>query len=108
MNYQEKSYATGQYLVVSLNERAPGEPETLIARLIDRPLRPLFPNGFTNEVQVVLTVVSIDPEIQPDVVAMIAASAAVSISGIPFNGHMGAARVGYLNGEYVLNQKLKL
>tara|TARA_B100001094_G_scaffold333368_1_gene411146 strand:- start:2816 stop:4909 length:2094 start_codon:yes stop_codon:yes gene_type:complete len=109
VNYQEKSYATGQIPGGFFKrEGRPGESETLVARLIDRPLRPLFPNGFTNEIQVVLTVVSIDAEINPDIVAMIGASAALSISGIPFNGPMGAARVGYINGEYVLNPESKM
>jgi len=77
--------------------------ETLIARLTDRPLRPLFPDGFYNEVQVVATVMSVNPEIDPDIPAMIGVSAALTISGIPFNGPIGAARVGYINGDYVLN-----
>lgn len=75
----------------------------LIARLIDRPVRPLFPEGFVNEVQVIATVVSVNPQVNPDIVAMIGASAALSLSGIPFNGPIGAARVGYINDQYVLN-----
>ncbi|MGL5360325.1 MAG: polyribonucleotide nucleotidyltransferase, partial [Shewanella sp.] len=81
----------------------PSEDETLIARLIDRPIRPLFPNGFKNEVQVIITVVSVDPQIEPDIISMIGTSAALAISGIPFSGPLGAARVGYIDGEYVLN-----
>ncbi|GLS83684.1 polyribonucleotide nucleotidyltransferase [Paraferrimonas haliotis] len=104
VNYQEKTYAAGKIPGGFFKrEGRPGEGETLIARLIDRPIRPLFPDGFKNEVQVVITVVSVDPQIQPDIVAMIGTSAALAISGIPFNGPIGAARVGYLNGEYVLN-----
>ncbi|MBS6113942.1 MAG: polyribonucleotide nucleotidyltransferase [Citrobacter freundii] len=79
------------------------EGETLIARLIDRPVRPLFPEGFVNEVQVIATVVSVNPQVNPDIVAMIGASAALTLSGIPFNGPIGAARVGYINDQYVLN-----
>ncbi|GLP97009.1 polyribonucleotide nucleotidyltransferase [Paraferrimonas sedimenticola] len=104
VNYQEKAYAAGKIPGGFFKrEGRPGEEETLIARLIDRPIRPLFPDGFKNEVQVVITVVSVDPQIQPDIVSMIGTSAALSISGIPFNGPIGAARVGYDNGEYVLN-----
>ena len=104
VNYQEKTYAAGKIPGGFFKrEGRPSEGETLIARLIDRPIRPLFPNGFKNEVQVIITVVSVDPEINPDVVAMIGTSAALSISGIPFNGPIGAARVGYIDGEYALN-----
>ncbi|NLY65736.1 MAG: polyribonucleotide nucleotidyltransferase, partial [Alcaligenaceae bacterium] len=81
----------------------PSEKETLTSRLIDRPLRPLFPEGFYNEVQVIIHVLSVDPEIDPDVVAMIASSAALSVSGIPFDGPIGAARVAYIDGQYVLS-----
>ncbi|MFZ2991192.1 polyribonucleotide nucleotidyltransferase, partial [Ideonella sp.] len=84
-------------------EGRPSELETLTSRLIDRPLRPLFPEGFFNEVQVVVHVLSLNPEVQADIAALIASSAALAISGIPFNGPVGAARVGYINGEYVLN-----
>src|SRR4029453_4561639 len=84
-------------------EGRPSEKETLTSRLIDRPLRPLFPDGFYNEVQVVATVMSVDPEIDPDIPAMIGASAALIPSGVPFNGPIGAARVGYVDGQYVLN-----
>src|SRR5690606_26336438 len=84
-------------------EGKPSERETLTSRLIDRPLRPLFPEGFYNEVQVIIHTLSVDPEIDPVIPALIGASAALSISGIPFDGPVGAARVGYVNGEYVLN-----
>lgn len=104
VNYQEKAYAAGKIPGGFFKrEGRPSESETLIARLIDRPIRPLFPEGFKNEVQVVITVVSANPEIPTDIIAMIGTSAALSISGIPFNGPIGAARVGYKNGEYILN-----
>jgi len=104
VNYQEKAYAAGKIPGGFFKrEGRPSEGETLIARLIDRPIRPLFPNGFKNEVQVIITVVSVDPEISPDIISLIGTSAALSISGIPFNGPLGAARVGYVDGEYVLN-----
>ncbi|WP_094752219.1 polyribonucleotide nucleotidyltransferase [Psychromonas sp. CD1] len=104
VNYQEKTYAAGKIPGGFFKrEGRPSEEETLIARLIDRPVRPLFPKGFKNEVQVIATVVSINPEINPDVVAMIATSAALSISGMPFNGPIGCARVGYTDGQYLLN-----
>jgi polyribonucleotide nucleotidyltransferase len=104
VNYQERTYAAG---------RIPGgyfkregrstEKETLTSRLIDRPLRPLFPESFYNEVQIIATVMSLDPEIDPDIPAMLGASAALAVSGIPFNGPIGAARVGYRDGNYILN-----
>ncbi|QDE32165.1 MULTISPECIES: polyribonucleotide nucleotidyltransferase [Shewanella] len=104
VNYQEKTYAAGKIPGGFFKrEGRPSEDETLIARLIDRPIRPLFPNGFKNEVQVIITVVSVDPQIEPDIVSMIGTSAALAISGIPFSGPLGAARVGYIDGEYVLN-----
>ena len=104
VNYQEKAYAGGKIPGGFFKrEGRPSEEETLIARLIDRPLRPLFPDSFKNEVQVVCTVMSVNPEIAPDIVALIGASAALTISGIPFNGPIGAARVGVVNGQYVLN-----
>ncbi len=104
VNYQEKTYAAGKIPGGFFKrEGRPNEDETLIARLIDRPIRPLFPDGFKNEVQVIITVVSVDQQIEPDMVAMIGTSAALAISGIPFNGPLGAARVGYINGEYLLN-----
>jgi len=104
VDYQEKTYAAGKIPGGFFKrEGRPSEKETLTSRLIDRPLRPLFPDGLYNDVQIVATVLSVDPEIDPDIPAMIGASAAVSLSGIPFNGPIGAARVGYLNGQYVLN-----
>ncbi|MER1840049.1 polyribonucleotide nucleotidyltransferase [Proteus mirabilis] len=104
VNYQERSYAAGRIPGSFFrSEGRPGEGETLIARLIDRPLRPLFPEGFLNEIQVVATVVSVNPQVNPDIVAMIGASAALSLSGVPFNGPIGGARVGFIDGQYVLN-----
>ncbi len=104
VDYAEKSYAAGKIPGSFFKrEGRPSELETLTCRLIDRPIRPLFPEGFFNEVQVIIHVVSLNPEVQADIAAMIATSAALSISGIPFNGPIGAARVGYINGEYVLN-----
>ncbi|MCF2910181.1 polyribonucleotide nucleotidyltransferase [Pseudoalteromonas sp. DL2-H2.2] len=104
VNYQEKMYAAGRIPGGFLKrEGRPSDNETLIARLIDRPIRPLFPDGFVNEVQVIATVVSSNPEIQPDMVAMIGTSAALAISGVPFNGPIGAVRVGFTDGQYVLN-----
>ncbi len=104
VDYQEKGYAAGQIPGNFFRrEGRPSETETLLCRLVDRPLRPLFPKGFTHEVQVILTVISYDPQINPDIPAMIGASAAMSISGLPFAGPIGAARVGYIDGNYVLN-----
>jgi polyribonucleotide nucleotidyltransferase len=104
VDYQEKSYAAGQIPGNFFRrEGRPSEAETLLCRLIDRPLRPLFPKGFTHEVQVILTVISFDPQINPDIPALIGASAAMSISGLPFSGPVGAARVGYIDGHYVVN-----
>ncbi|NKB46998.1 MAG: polyribonucleotide nucleotidyltransferase, partial [Legionellales bacterium] len=104
VNYQEKYYAAGKIPGGFLKrEGRPSELETLTARLIDRPLRPLFPEGFYNEVQVVATVLSIDPDHSPDILAMIGASAALTISGMPFQGPIAAARVGYQEGVYTLN-----
>ena len=104
VDYQEKFYAGG---------RIPGgffkregrqtEKETLISRLIDRPIRPLFPEGFHHEVQIIATVVSMNPEVDGDILALIGASAALSLSGAPFNGPIGAAKVGFANGQYILN-----
>ncbi|MDH5785139.1 MAG: polyribonucleotide nucleotidyltransferase, partial [Chromatiales bacterium] len=103
VDYQEKTYAAGKIPGGFFRrEGRPGEHETLTSRLIDRPIRPLFPDGFTNEVQVIATVVSLDPEIAADVVAMIGTSAALAVSGVPFNGPLGAARVGFIDGNYVL------
>ncbi|GAA0754319.1 polyribonucleotide nucleotidyltransferase [Ideonella azotifigens] len=104
VDYIEKTYAAGKIPGSFFKrEGRPSELETLTSRLIDRPIRPLFPEGFFNEVQVVIHVLSLNPEVQADIAALIATSAALSISGIPFNGPIGAARVGYINGEYVLN-----
>jgi len=104
VDYQEKTYAAGKIPGGFFRrEGRPSENETLTARLIDRPIRPLFPDGFLNEVQVICTVISLDPEINPDVVAMIGTSAALAVSGVPFNGPLGAARVGYIDDNYVLN-----
>src|SRR5512134_1698527 len=104
VDYQEKFYAGG---------RIPGgffkregrqtEKETLISRLIDRPIRPLFPDGFRNEVQIIATVMSMNPEVDGDILALLGASAALSLSGAPFDGPIGAAKVGYKNGQYLLN-----
>ena len=103
VDYQEKIYAAGRIPGGFFKrEGRPSEKETLTSRLIDRPIRPLFPEGFYNEVQVVATVMSLNPEIDSDIPAMIGASAALAISGIPFAGPIGAARVGYINGQYVL------
>ena len=104
VDYQEKGYAAGQIPGNFFRrEGRPSEAETLLCRLVDRPLRPLFPKGFTHEVQVILTVISYDPQINPDIPALIGASAAMSISGLPFSGPVAAARVGYIDGNYVLN-----
>jgi len=104
VDYQERTYAAGSIPGGFFRrEGRPSENETLLCRLIDRPIRPLFPKGFTNEVQIIATVTSLDPEINPDIPALLGASAACSISGLPFNGPVGAARVGYIDGEYVLN-----
>lgn len=104
VNYQERTYAAGRIPGGFFKrEGRPSEGETLIARLIDRPIRPLFPEGFYNEIQIVATVVSVNPQISPDLVAMIGASAALSLSGVPFNGPIGAARVGFINDQFVLN-----
>ncbi|OIQ84073.1 polyribonucleotide nucleotidyltransferase [mine drainage metagenome] len=104
VDYIEKTYAAGKIPGGFFKrEGRLSEGETLISRLIDRPIRPLFPEGFYNEVQVVIHVLSLNPEIDSDIPAMIAASAALAVSGIPFNGPIGAARVGYANGQYLLN-----
>ncbi len=108
INYQERTYAAGKIPGGFFKrEGRPSEKETLTSRLIDRPLRPLFPKGFTNEVQIVATVVSLDREINPDVPALIGASAALAVSGIPFNGPVAAARVGYRDGQFLLNPDLQ-
>ena len=104
VNYQERTYAAGRIPGGFFKrEGRPSEKETLTSRLIDRPLRPLFPKGFLNEVQVIATVMSVNPDVDPDVPAMLGASAALAISGVPFNGPIGCARVGYSDGGYVLN-----
>ncbi|UUO21908.1 polyribonucleotide nucleotidyltransferase [Colwellia sp. M166] len=104
VNYQERTYAAGKIPGGFFKrEGRPSEEETLIARLIDRPIRPLFPEGFTNEVQVIITVVSANPEIAPDIISLLGTSAALAISGMPFSGPVGAARVGYTDGKYILN-----
>ncbi|NUY56709.1 polyribonucleotide nucleotidyltransferase [Salinivibrio sp. MA351] len=104
VNYQERTYAAGKIPGGFFKrEGRPSESETLTARLIDRPIRPLFPDSFKNEVQVIATVVSVNPAVSPDIVAMLGTSAALAISGIPFNGPIGSARVGYINDELVLN-----
>ena len=104
VNYQEKTYAAGKIPGGFFRREArPSESETLLARLIDRPIRPLFPEGYMNEVQVIITVMSLNPEILPDIPAMLGTSAALAASGIPFAGPIGAAQVGYKDGEYLLN-----
>ena len=104
VNYQEKTYAAGKIPGGFFKrEGRPSEKETLTSRLIDRPVRPLFPKGFRNEVQVIATVVSLNPDVDPDIPALIGASAALAISGMPFAGPIGAARVAYIGGQYVLN-----
>jgi polyribonucleotide nucleotidyltransferase len=104
VNYQEKTYAAGKIPGGFFKrEGRPSEKEVLTSRLIDRPIRPLFPDGFYNEVQVVATVLSVNPEVDTDIPAMLGASAALALSGVPFQGPIGAARVGYVSGEYVLN-----
>ncbi|MEO7546940.1 MAG: polyribonucleotide nucleotidyltransferase, partial [Ramlibacter sp.] len=104
VDYIEKTYAAGKIPGSFFKREAkPSELETLTSRLIDRPIRPLFPEGFLNEVHVVVHTVSLNPEVDPDIAALIGCSAALAISGIPFAGPIGAARVGYINGEYVLN-----
>ncbi len=107
VDYQEKNYAAGRIPGGFFKrEGRPSEKETLTCRLIDRPIRPLFPKGFKNEVQIIVTVMSLDPEINPDIPAIIGASAAISLTGAPFSGPVGAARVGYIDGQYVLNPSL--
>lgn len=107
VDYMEKTYAAGRIPGGFFKrEGRPSEKETLTCRLIDRPIRPLFPKGFLNEVQVVATVVSMNNEVDPDIPALLGASAAISISGMPFAGPIGAVRVGYLDGEYILNPSM--
>jgi polyribonucleotide nucleotidyltransferase len=108
VNYQEKTYAAGRIPGGFFRrEGRPSESETLISRLIDRPIRPLFPDGFYNEVQVVATVISLDPEIPSDIPSLIGASAALSLAGVPFAGPIAGARVGYKDGQYLLNPTRK-
>ncbi len=104
VDYQEKTFAAGRIPGGFFKrEGRPSEKEILTSRLIDRPIRPLFPEGFTNEIQIIATVISVDPDIDPDIVSMLGASAALKLSGAPFNGPIGAARVGYKDGKYLLN-----
>jgi polyribonucleotide nucleotidyltransferase len=104
VNYQEKTYAAGKIPGGFFKrEGRPSEKETLTSRLIDRPIRPLFPKGYKNETQIIATVISLNPEVDPDIPALLGASAALAISGLPFDGPIGAARVGYIDGEYALN-----
>mgnify|MGYP002601942389 CR=1 FL=1 len=103
VDYIEKTYAAGKIPGGYFKrEGRPSEKETLTSRLIDRPIRPLFPEGFFNEVQIIIHVLSVNPEVDPDIPSMIAASAALAVSGVPFHGPIGAARVGYINDQYVL------
>ncbi|MDE5285127.1 MAG: polyribonucleotide nucleotidyltransferase [Buchnera aphidicola] len=104
VNYQERTYAAGRIPGGFFRrEGRPTENEILIARLIDRPIRPLFPEGFLNEIQIIVTVVSVNPQINPDIISIIGTSAALSLSGIPFYGPLGASRIGYINNQYILN-----
>ena len=104
VNYQEKTYAAGKIPGGFFKrEGRPSEKETLTSRLIDRPIRPLFPQGYRNDVQVIATVLSLNPDVNPDIPALIGASASLAISGLPFRGPIAAVRVGYKNGEYLLN-----
>jgi len=104
VNYQEKAYASGKIPGGFFKrEGRPSEKETLVSRLIDRPVRPLFPKGYNNEVQVIATVMSLDPEIDPDIPSLIGSSAALTLSGLPFAGPIGAAKIAYIDGDFVLN-----
>ena len=104
VNYQEKAYASGKIPGGFFKrEGRPSEKETLVSRLIDRPVRPLFPKGYKNEVQVIATVMSLDPEIDPDIPSLIGSSAALTLSGLPFAGPIGAAKIGYIDGNFILN-----
>src|SRR3982751_3551743 len=108
VNYVEKTYAAGRIPGGFFKrEGRPTEKETLTSRLIDRPIRPLFPDGFFNEVQVVALVVSMDPDIDSDIPALLGASAALALSGLPFASTLGAARVGFKDGQYILNPTAK-
>ena len=109
VNYQEKYYAAGKIPGGYFKREArPTEKETLTSRLIDRPIRPLFPDEFKNDVQIMSTVISSDEEFSSDIAAMIGASAALSLTGVPFQGPIGAARVGFIDGSYVLNPSKKI
>ena len=109
VDYQERTYAAGKIPGGFFKrEGRPSEKETLVSRLIDRPIRPLFPKGFSNEVQIICTVMSLDPEIDPDIPALLGSSAALAISGLPFAGPIGAARVGYMEQDYVLNPSMSI
>jgi len=104
VDYQEKTYASGRIPGGFFRrEGRPSEKEILTCRLIDRPVRPLFPKGFTNEVQIICTVMSLNPKVDPEIPSLIGVSAALAISGLPFQGPIGAARVGYKDGNYILN-----
>ena len=108
VNYQEKAFAAGKIPGGFFKrEGRPTEKETLTSRLIDRPIRPLFPDGFKNETQVVITVLAHDGDNDPDILGMVAASAALTISGVPFLGPIAAARVGYMKGEFILNPTIE-
>ena len=108
VNYQERTYAAGRIPGGYFKrEGRPSEKETLVSRLIDRPIRPLFVEGWRNDTQVVVTVLSHDLETDPDILAMVAASAALTLSGVPFMGPIGAARVGYVGGQYKLNPPIQ-
>ncbi len=108
VDYQEKNYAAGKIPGGFFKrEGRPSEDEILTCRLIDRPIRPLFPEGFYNEIQIIATVMSFNPAVSPDIPAIIGASAALKLAGVPFAGPIGVARVGYVNGEYVLNPSAK-
>src|SRR5687768_14787317 len=108
VHYSEKFYAAGRIPGGFFKrEGRPTEKETLVSRLIDRPIRPLFPDGFYNEVQVVATVLSLDPDIDADIPALLGASTALTLAGVPFSGPIGAARVGYKDGQYMLNPGVK-
>ena len=108
VDYQEKTYAAGKIPGGFFKrEGRPSEKETLTCRLIDRPIRPLFPKEFKNEIQIIANVISLDPCVDPDIPAIIGASASLSLTGVPFNGPIGAARVGYKEGQYILNPSFK-
>ena len=108
VNYQEKAFAAGRIPGGYFKrEGRPSERETLVSRLIDRPIRPLFPDGYRNDTQVIVTVLSHDLENDPDILALVAASAALTFSGVPFMGPVGAARVGYINGQFKLNPTIE-